>query len=211
MKTIYCLLLFSVVGCSATLNPVQGMKPLSRAMHSYHELHRRFPAQASICEEGTGEFSWRVAILPFVGEEALYREFKFDEPWDSSHNLKVAEKMPDVYSQLPGAGNGKTTIAMFSGPGMISGGEEFIKLRNIGDGSSNTLMLGYLKQPVSWTKPNDPPVDADSLATVFDLTLPVSTADTYIHQLDPKKLDHDAKSALLSIGGQEDVNIQNYQ
>ena len=32
--------------------------------------------------------SWRVALLPYVGEGKLYAEFKLDEPWDSAHNKK---------------------------------------------------------------------------------------------------------------------------
>ena len=39
--------------------------------------------------------SWRVAILPYIGEEKLHKEFKLDQPWDSEHNLKLLSKMPD--------------------------------------------------------------------------------------------------------------------
>ena len=39
--------------------------------------------------------SWRVAILPYIGEAKLHKEFKLDQPWDSEHNLKLLAKMPD--------------------------------------------------------------------------------------------------------------------
>src|SRR5258705_440975 len=32
---------------------------------------------------GRALLSWRVAILPFLGQELLYREFRLDEAWDS--------------------------------------------------------------------------------------------------------------------------------
>lgn len=212
MRPIPCLLvLLTAVGCGGgAQDPVESMKPLAKAMHSYHEAHNRFPDQSSVLKEGGGKFSWRVAILPFIGEHELFREFNLDEPWDSSHNLDVAKKMPTVYSVLPGAGNGQTTIAMFSGPRMISGKANSANLRNIPDGSSNTLMMGYLKRPVPWTKPNDPEAAPDSLPTIFDLTLPVATADTTIWTIDPNKLDTKATAALLSINGAEHVSIQAY-
>jgi hypothetical protein len=30
----------------------------------------------------------------------LYDKFKFNEPWDSEHNLRVAEEMPEVFRSL---------------------------------------------------------------------------------------------------------------
>ena len=30
--------------------------------------------------------SWRVEVLPFVEEAALYQKYHFDEPWDSKAN-----------------------------------------------------------------------------------------------------------------------------
>ena len=41
--------------------------------------------------------SWRVAILPYIGEEALYAQFKLDEAWDSSHNKALIERIPAFY------------------------------------------------------------------------------------------------------------------
>ena len=40
--------------------------------------------------------SWRVGLLPHIGEQALYERFKLDEPWDSEHNKPLIEKMPEV-------------------------------------------------------------------------------------------------------------------
>ena len=33
--------------------------------------------------------SWRVLVLPYVEEEALYKQYHFDEPWDSENNKKL--------------------------------------------------------------------------------------------------------------------------
>ena len=38
--------------------------------------------------------SWRVAILPFIGEQNLYNRFRLDQPWDSPHNIALLPLMP---------------------------------------------------------------------------------------------------------------------
>jgi hypothetical protein len=64
--------------------------------------------------------SWRVAILPFIGEGELFKEFKLAEPWDSEHNKKLIPKMPKVFAS-PGktAEKGHTFVRTTQGPGGI--------------------------------------------------------------------------------------------
>jgi len=68
------------------------------AMHDYAEANNnhRFPAQALRSKEGIPLLSWRVAILPYIGQKALYEQFRLDEPWNSEHNGKLLERIPDV-------------------------------------------------------------------------------------------------------------------
>jgi hypothetical protein len=56
-------------------------------MHNYHGEHGRLPPAAVCGPDGTPLLSWRVLILPFIEQQALYRQFKLDEPWDGPHNL----------------------------------------------------------------------------------------------------------------------------
>jgi hypothetical protein len=44
--------------------------------------------------------SWRVAILPDLGFDALYRRFRLNEPWDSPHNKALLGEMPGIYRPL---------------------------------------------------------------------------------------------------------------
>src|SRR5262249_41965572 len=69
------------------------------AMHYYHDVMGAFPG-AAICDKTTGKplLSWRVAILPYIEEDNLYKQFRLDEPWNSEHNLKLLEKMPKSYT-----------------------------------------------------------------------------------------------------------------
>src|SRR5262249_29159759 len=46
--------------------------------------------------------SWRVAILPYIGQRALYQRFRLNEPWDSKHNKKLLAQMPKVFAPVCG-------------------------------------------------------------------------------------------------------------
>lgn len=98
----------------------RGMNQLQRialALHQYHHTFRRFPPQAIRSKEGKPLLSWRVALLPFLENEPLYRQFRLDQPWDSEHNRRLLEKMPDVYADpLTQAGRKEPGLTAFLVP-----------------------------------------------------------------------------------------------
>src|SRR6516164_4079520 len=55
---------------------------IALAMHNYHDAYNGLPAQAIYSKDGKPLLSWRVAILPFIEEDNLYRQFKLNELWD---------------------------------------------------------------------------------------------------------------------------------
>src|SRR5271168_2390619 len=73
--------------------PLNKMHQIGLAIACYEQTHGRFPP-AAIEKNGKPLLSWRVAILPFMDENALYVQFHLDEPWDSAHNLDVAKAVP---------------------------------------------------------------------------------------------------------------------
>ena len=76
---------------------------IGKAFHNYHGVHKHFPLHAIYSKDGkTPLLSWRVAILPYLEQEALYKEFKLDEPWNSPHNRRLIAKMPKVFA-MPGS------------------------------------------------------------------------------------------------------------
>ena len=63
---------------------ITNFKQIGLALHNYHAANKTFPAHAIYSKDGkTPLLSWRVAILPYLAEDAPYKEFKLDEPWDS--------------------------------------------------------------------------------------------------------------------------------
>lgn len=137
---------------------INNLKQIALAMHNYHSTYGGFPA-AAICDKKTGKplLSWRVAILQYIEEEALYKQFKMDEPWDSEHNLKLAKNMPKIYlhPKANKPGDDKTHYRLFYGKGATFELNKSTQLTNITDGTSNTIMAVEAEEPVVWTNPND--------------------------------------------------------
>jgi len=137
---------------------INNLKQIALAMHNYNSTYGAFPA-AAICDKKTGKplLSWRVAILPYIEQEALYKQFKMDEPWDSEHNLKLAKNMPKIYfhPKANKPGDDKTHYRLFYGKGAAFELNKTTQINNITDGLSNTLMAVEAEEPVVWTNPND--------------------------------------------------------
>ena len=43
-------------------------------MHNFHDVHKHFPPAVIYGPDGKPWHSWRVLILPFVGQLTLYRQ-----------------------------------------------------------------------------------------------------------------------------------------
>lgn len=114
-------------------------------------------------KSGKVGLSWRVALLPYIEQEPLYREFKLDEPWDSESNKKLISKMPKMYGPARTDTNGYTFYRSFSAKDAfislpttpLAVGKVVPGLRGIPDGASNTIIVAEAYDPVIWTKPDD--------------------------------------------------------
>jgi len=114
------------------------------------------------------DWSWRVRILPELEEGDLYRSFHFDEPWNSEHNLTVAEHMPDIFQcpsdefgfkEINGRKVPRSSYVMVSGPnavGTVDGSTVSLDDVVQADGASYTLMIVEVhgdNRP-AWTEPH---------------------------------------------------------
>src|SRR5262249_18174938 len=114
-------------------------KQLLIALHNYESTYGHFPHNLTN-KAGTPLLSWRVLILPYIEQEALYKQFKLDEAWDSDHNKKLLDKMPDLYRVgFEPKGETKTHYQGYAGVGSVFEPGLAMKMFNITDGTSNTL------------------------------------------------------------------------
>jgi len=138
------------------------LKQIGMAMLTFHDAKKRFPAAATYGPDGKPLLSWRVAILPYFDND-LYKQFHLNEPWDSPHNKTLIAKMPPIYrspaSKLKEPG--RTNYVVAAGPGTVFSGREGLKLSDIRDGTSATILTVEVadKHAVIWTKPEDLPYD----------------------------------------------------
>ena len=137
---------------------MNNLKMLSIAMHNFHQANQHFPVPVNSSKDGKPLLSWRVYLLPYVGEDALFKQFHLDEPWDSPNNRTLIEKMPAVY-RLPVSKTerGRTNYLLPVGNGAAFETDKQTAVRDIRDGLSNTIMIVEAddEHAVIWTKPED--------------------------------------------------------
>ena len=140
---------------------MNNVKQLLLAMLIYESEKKSLPAHAIYSEEGKPLLSWRVAMLPYLEEQALYEQFHLDEPWDSPHNKQLIPLMPAVFScpsSMLDPTEGKTNYVVPIGEGFVyDGTSKGSTLSKITDGIANTIMLleASDEAAVTWTKPDD--------------------------------------------------------
>lgn len=140
------------------------LKQIGLALHHYHNQHGSFPPAYIADEEGRPMHSWRVLILPYAGEQALYDRYDFDKPWDHPNNVEVTRQMPEIYgsphSHYYGFGKtapaGHTHYQAISAPGTVLGQTEGCRMDEIADGLFKTaIVLENYARPVHWAEPTD--------------------------------------------------------
>ena len=107
--------------------------------------------------EGRPLLSWRVRLLPLLGHQKLFEQFKVDEPWDSPHNRKLVSAMPPIYSRPIGPSAGKTNYLLPIGPHTLFPNQTTSRPRKESADSERGVMLVEVNddQAVTWTEPRD--------------------------------------------------------
>ncbi|WP_164101283.1 protein kinase domain-containing protein [Candidatus Laterigemmans baculatus] len=197
------------------------LRQLGLAFHNFYAPYGKFPGSTNVLEGARHSggktklepFSWRVAILPFIGENELFDQYRFDEPWDSEHNRTLLTKMPEVYRSPLAEGSDKPTPAGethfqgFVGEQTALGTGGGLAMREFRDGTSNTLLIVESQASVPWTKPEDlrfeKPEDAKAIKPFDDSPLYYLNADGAAHEMDP--VDWEKLAKLITRNGGEVV------
>jgi hypothetical protein len=130
---------------------------IGEALQAYHKKHGHLPPPALLAPDGRPLLSWRVLLLPHLGEEDLHKQFHLNEPWDSAHNRTLLEKIPSVYepesfgTRVPHG----TLCQLVTGPGTLFEGRQGPSLDAIKDGPEQTILLAEAGAAIEWTKPED--------------------------------------------------------
>jgi hypothetical protein len=147
------------------LRSMNNLKQLTLAIHNYESAFGTLPRDITD-KDGKPLLSWRVAILPFIEQENLYRQFKLDEPWDSPNNKVLSETAVKVFLSPQHDRKTepwKTTYLGFAAPNSaFPGGKQGLTFKDFSDGTSNTIMLveSNAASAEPWAKPADIKPDA---------------------------------------------------
>lgn len=135
------------------------LKQIGLALHNYHDTHNEFPAGIVEGQDKPEEsLSWLTSILPYVEQAALFNQINMERPWNDPVNEDVAQttlpvfRNPSAVGVLPsgqtdyagvaGLGeDGPTTAVDEEGAGVFAY-DRTTTIRDITDGTSNTLMVG---------------------------------------------------------------------
>lgn len=136
------------------LQTEEALKAILLGFHNYVAALNDFPLFPR--PEGSESLSWRVRILPYLGETELFNQFNLSEAWDSKNNRALLDRMPAAF------GSGRRTRIRWIE-------SEVRHIKDITDGTSNTIACIVGGQPVYWTE--NRPMSAFEAAEIFR-TLP---------------------------------------
>lgn len=201
------------------------IRQIGLAMLNYEHEYGCLPPAYVADAKGHPLHSWRVLILPYMELNDLYKKIRLDEPRNSPQNRLVLQGNYDAVRKFhcPFAGNlyEETSYVMIVGPNMISDGPHSVRLADMKDGASNTILVAEIKDSgIPWAEPRD--LDFESMSfQVNDANgkgissdhggnANVVFADGLLHivrdWVDPKLV-----KALITINGGEDVSEFNYR
>lgn len=134
------------------------LKQIGLAMHNYHDTFNLFPAAHLNDSQGQPRISWRASILPYVDQAPMFNMLNMNEAWDGPTNSRLHAMMPPVYmcASYNSPVRTNTCYATIVSDRSIMGANKCIPIREITDGTSNTLLVvEACRSNIPWMKPQD--------------------------------------------------------
>lgn len=143
---------------------------LASAIRLYEAKHGTLPPRV-IYEDGVPMHSWRVLLLESVDPQ-LFSEYRFDEPWNSPHNLALEDRRPAAYVcpeiTEPDETFHTSYTAIVSSRPVLRYGQTFKSILD----PDNVLMLVETKRTdIHWMSPEDIATEDLSSGVLFHNTI----------------------------------------
>jgi type II secretory pathway pseudopilin PulG len=136
---------------------LSNLRAIGTALLSYSTEYGSLPPAYIADETGRPMHSWRVLILPHLGEQTLYNAYNFSEPWDGPNNSRLHDQIPDVYvCSSRGNKSTNTRYAGVFGEHCMFRGAEPVRYDDVLDGLGATLLVGETAgAKIHWMQPVD--------------------------------------------------------
>ena len=142
------------------------LKQIGLALHNYHDVFSHFPAGTHANEDLKVEkrLSWLAEILPFIDQAALHDQIDFEQAWDADENQLGTQSHLQVflnpgiavetsanfgmthYVGIAGVGKDAPTLPIGADGVGIFGYNRTTRIRDILDGTSNTMAVSEVSQ-----------------------------------------------------------------
>ena len=146
---------------------MEQLRGLMEICAKYYQENKKFPSDI-LDANGKPLLSWRVALLPSMGFEDLYKKFKLDEPWNSEANLAVLNS-PDLkplifHPMMEEVQPPKTVIRFFDSAGTPFSKRD-LKIEDLKSPETTLMFVVVTPQyAVEWTKPEPLEFNIDKIA-----------------------------------------------
>lgn len=131
---------------------------IANGLLGYWERHNCLPPAYVLGRDGKPSHSWRVLLLPYIGEKALYDQYDFTEPWDGPHNRRLWDKMPQVYGSPYSADRSglNTNYVAVIGPETVWRGDKSVSWADFPNSTANTIaLIEVANSGINWMEPRD--------------------------------------------------------
>jgi hypothetical protein len=140
------------------------LKQIALALHNYHDRYGSLPPAYVADEDGKPMHSWRVLILPYLEQQALYDIYDMDEPWNGPNNIQLLKDVPSIYACPSATGHSKrrgtcTSYVAVVGPTTPWPAPSVASFATIKDGMSNTALVVESNHEIPWLEPRDLQMD----------------------------------------------------
>ena len=138
-------------------NCINNMKQLGLAMHNFHDTHKRFPGYDDPAHPQYQPCSWRVQLLPHVGDNFAFQQYDREQAWDSPTNIVLEDAISPCY-KCPSSDSQDTETDYLTlvGPNGVFMEKGSTSIKDISDGTSNTIMIVESHNSgVHWMEPRD--------------------------------------------------------
>jgi hypothetical protein len=221
-------------GPSPTRECRNDIRNVMQALINYELTEGHFPPAHPRLADGTPGYSWRVLLLPYFDQPALFGRFDFKSAWYIGSNREVGDdrfvrgmlqcpsdprRQSSYWTRQAPPGDWTSYVAV-TGPGTAFPDEGTTRLSDIKDDRSSTiLVIEWPNSDIHWPEPRD--VTRDEAVTWFRKAhadpslmphyhgIHVGFANGTVATISPT-VAPEAFDAMLTIAGGERIDVSDF-